>query len=177
MGAQVIASWADLPCVGTPSSWACFSEDMKYRYALARRWDIGSCCLFFIMLNPSVADATKDDATIRRCIGFAKREGYGSILVRNVFAYRSTDPKKLLEVDDPVGPENQRILDFGATLASALPAWTRVAAWGNIPKKLIAKAPRIKGPLLCLGTTQDGNPRHPLRLRADTPLVPWPFEP
>jgi hypothetical protein len=71
------------------------SEDGKYRYALMRMWD-DKPLMMFCMLNPSTADATKDDPTIRRCIGFAKDRGYGGIYVVNLMAYRATDPAECL---------------------------------------------------------------------------------
>ena len=51
-----------------------------YRYALWRRWEPGPQVLF-IMLNPSTADELTDDPTIRRCIGFARSWGFGSLAV------------------------------------------------------------------------------------------------
>jgi len=74
-----------------------------YRYSLWREWNIDAPKLVFIMLNPSKADAYIDDPTLRRCIGFAKSWGFGSLTVINLFAYRSTKPSELRQVNDPVG--------------------------------------------------------------------------
>ncbi|MCH7808802.1 MAG: DUF1643 domain-containing protein [Planctomycetes bacterium] len=70
------------------------SECGRYRYTLRREWGEGRCCVF-IMLNPSDADATETDPTLTRCIGFAKREGCGSLLIVNLYALRTPYPAKL----------------------------------------------------------------------------------
>ena len=164
-------TWAGLPVVGTDTKWAVFSPDMKYRYVLGRvldpLWnhDLASC-LFVIMLNPSTATHEEDDPTIRRCIGFAKRERCSSLVVRNLFAYRSTDPDALLEVDDPVGPSNAHVLNYKV--------WGRaIAAWGVVAPKLRAKMPALPEHLSCFGTTKDGSPKHPLYLPKTAPIEAW----
>ena len=159
-----------------------FSEDGKYRYELTRVWDDRQPLVIWIMLNPSTADAMKDDATIRRCIGFAKRWGFGGIVVLNLFAYRSTNPSKLLKVKDPVGPDNDSFIlkwcrpEFGAHLRTKI-----VFAWGD--NAILKKTKRIHGvhyivkdaaiPLCVsiLGRTQNGQPRHPVRLSYKTKLA------
>ena len=152
---------------------ASLSECARYRHSLWRRWDAERPSLGFIMLNPSVADSTIDDPTIRRCIGFAKREGYGGIRVANLFDLRSTDPKNLLTADDPIGPEPDPFIH----LAGSCTAF--VAAWGAVAKPLRWRAKEVAEvfgawrTLLCLGTTKDGSPRHPLYVRGDAPLVVW----
>ena len=85
---------------------AIISKDCLYRYSLGRTWDASKERVLFIMLNPSTADAIKDDATIKKCVGFAQRWGYGGITVGNLFALRSRDPNGLLGPHDPVGPKN-----------------------------------------------------------------------
>jgi hypothetical protein len=150
----------------------------QYRYRLTRRWGdesvaMGSTLMPFLMLNPSTADASQDDPTIRRCMGFARREGAHGITVVNVGAYRATDPKDWAKARDPFGPDNFSHIYDVAELAGYI-----VAAWGSNsaarePARLILG--RLKymgiGVVLCLGTTKDGSPRHPLYVRADQPLV------
>ena len=85
---------------------ATFSADRKYRYVLDREWETSGKLVTFIMLNPSNADEVVDDRTIKRCIDFAKESGCGRLRVVNLFAYRSTDPKELEHVADPIGDGN-----------------------------------------------------------------------
>jgi len=149
---------------------AVLSDDGRYRYRLGRRWGDGPV-MCFIMLNPSTADADIDDPTIRRCIGFAKREGCDAIDVINQYAYRSTDPH-VLNVTLR-GPDN-----FAAWAESLKAADIIVAAWGAWfdtksrgapwqPSDFHAVAP---DDVLCLGCTSSGAPRHPLYVRGDQPL-------
>lgn len=148
---------------------ATFSPCRTWRYELWRRWgrEPERYCAF-IGLNPSTADETNDDPTIRRCIGFAKRWGFSGLYMLNLFAFRSTDPTGLKTANDPVGPENNlhlmRICDSAELV---------IAAWGvhgtylDRHKKVLS----LLGPLHCLGTTKDGHPKHPLYLAGDTEPV------
>ncbi len=87
-------------------SQAKFSECRTFRYGLYRTWEMEKKPLIVIGLNPSTADETKDDPTIRRCMRYAKDWGLGGLVMLNIFAYRSTDPKGLRQVEDPIGPDN-----------------------------------------------------------------------
>jgi hypothetical protein len=158
-----------------PTSKAILSDDGLYRYWLSRRWSEGPV-VTFVMLNPSTADASTDDPTIRRCIGFSKAHGAGGLDVVNLYALRSTDPKALWTVSDPVGPMNDAHLRLAAMLAGDN-EWPIIAAWGaNAKADRVAQVRRIEGMdrLTALGVTKDGAPRHPLYLRADAQLSPWP---
>lgn len=144
------------------------SDCGRYRYSLGRAWSHAIRHMTIVMLNPSTADADVDDPTIRRCIGFAKREGCGGLTVVNLFGLRSSSPKDLKLADDPVGPNNMAALFQHVADASIV-----VCGWGAHP---IACAPAARFQsfietqstirLWCLGTTQDGAPRHPLYVRA-----------
>lgn len=160
-----------------PISGATISPCGAYRYRLWRQWDDMRPVLVWVMMNPSTADHQQDDPTIRRCIGFAKREGYGGIDVLNVFALRSTDPAALLTHPDPFGPDNEATLCAarGRHLLSMM-----VLAWGN-PKggrRLrhhylnAARCLSHQNPL-CLGVNASGHPKHPLYVEAVAPLVSW----
>lgn len=143
----------------------------KYRYRLWRTWDTGLPTAAFVMLNPSTADATADDQTLRRCIDFAKRWGYGRVELGNLFAYRASEPSELWNRTDIVGPENDRYLREMLT-GDVLP----VAAWGAYGDKLGRASDvsaRFDVDWVCLGTTHSGQPRHPLYLPADTSPEPW----
>lgn len=145
-----------------------------YRYTLTRRWDRGES-LIFVMLNPSTADAETDDPTIRRCVGFARREGFAALTVVNLYAYRATDPKALLTCGDAVGPDNDRVLSL-FLLRPWMVGLPAVCAWGANAKPDRVRAfldKHDKGNLVCLGTTKTGAPKHPLYIPADQPLVPF----
>jgi len=105
---------------------ATFSSDRKYRYTLRRSISMSPGTLCFVMLNPSTADETQDDPTIRRCIGFATKWGFGQLLIVNIFALRSTDPEHLYGHVDPIGPENDDVLYRAFVESDQV-----VAAWGN----------------------------------------------
>ena len=148
---------------------AVFSRDGRYRYRLWRRWKRSLPVVAFVMLNPSTADAQRDDPTIRRCIGFARRWGYGGIEVVNLFALRATQPRALQLAADPVGPRNAEHLARAARRAAAV-----VAAWGADPAVGVRGAEierRLSRRLRCLGVTRSGAPRHPLYARGAANLV------
>lgn len=146
-----------------------------YRYRLVRRWG-GGGVVCWVMCNPSTADALQNDPTIRRCIGFSTAWGYGGLVVVNLFAFRATEPAKLLTVDDPVGPENESFVRDAAQLSDVV-----VAAWGALRHELWMKSQTIRDAiqemcpaLKCLGTTKRFAPRHPLYVAAETALKGWP---
>ena len=160
-------------------STARFSPCGLYRYELTRAWDDGALFasrgeLVVVMLNPSTADAEHDDPTIRRVIGFAKREGFSSLRVLNLFALRSTNPNGLVR-EGSVGPDNDQALReaLAAAVARGVPV---LAAWGASPwtearvPHVLALVPGVRW--VCLGRTKDGAPRHPLYVPGDQSLVP-----
>ncbi|MGI0011840.1 MAG: DUF1643 domain-containing protein [Nitrososphaera sp.] len=129
----------------------------------------GGLCLF-VMLNPSTADKMKNDPTINRCIAYARAWGFGTLEVVNLFAFRSTDPGQLHEVDDPIGPENDRYILNRATLADCI-----VAAWGN-HGALLGRSDQVRRFLApkavqCLGLNKTGEPKHPLYVARDQGLI------
>lgn len=147
----------------------------RYRYWLLRRWADGPVCVF-LMLNPSTADAAVDDPTIRACIEFATRWGYGSILVLNLFALRATDPAELRAAADPVGPDNDtwlRLLNHTSAFPLVVAAWGR---HGTLFGRQQVVRRVIERPLKALVINQDGTPKHPLYIRRDTPLRPFTAE-
>lgn len=152
---------------------AIFSEDRVYRYSLYRDWPMTKAkhgTPVFIGLNPSTADEVKDDPTIRRCKGFAKAWGYGGMFMLNLFAFRATNPRRMMKAFDPIGPDNNHWL---VTLTQEAPLV--VAAWGRLGEHL----GRDKTVLALLGKVhQIGEaeyPRHPLYLKSD--LLPVAVQP
>ena len=155
----------------------------RYRYRLSRHWLGGSGRVCFIMLNPSTADATKDDPTIRRCIGFARDWGYSGLDVVNKWAFRTPSPlalaRELHAQSSNImvrGPEND---DHIHTVASA--SDLIVVAWGacQYPLNRAAAIRKIIGPLgkpvKCFGLTDKGQPRHPLYLPKARELIDYPM--
>jgi hypothetical protein len=153
---------------------ATLSQDGRYRYRLWRTFGTGGT-LCFVMLNPSTADASADDPTIRKCLGFARRLGFGGIDVVNLFAWRATDPGDLPHVTEPIGAENDDWIVDRCKAADLV-----VAAWGatKLPNRMVERRACEVRRLLssagvtlqCLGCSQEGAPRHPLMLAYATPL-------
>lgn len=140
---------------------AVLSRCKVYRYVLAREWQSHLPGVLFVALNPSTADAVRDDATVRRCIGFATSWGFGRLAIANLFAFRSTDPDQLSDATDPIGPKN----DWWLERLSAEFSLT-VAAWGT-HGSLFQRAAEVLPKLINvhhLGLTRQGHPRHPLYL-------------
>lgn len=140
-----------------------------YRYLLLRCWDQTLPHVCFCMLNPSTADSTTNDPTIRRCINFAKSWGCGSVSVINLFAFRATSPKELKLAADPVG-----IWNFCFIYLVSQQASMTVAAWGTCGVQLhqdMHTLPLLKN-AVCLGKTKAGHPKHPLYVSGDAQLTP-----
>lgn len=146
-----------------------------YRYKLTRCWDQDLPGLNFIMLNPSTADASKDDATIRSCIRLARAWGCGSFCVYNLFALRATNPEALRKAEDPIGPENAMWLKTLAAyvregLAKVIAAW---GAHGTLYERDLDVCAMFRCRLEALGLNKDGTPEHPLYVKTGT--VPAPY--
>lgn len=154
---------------------AVISECGRYRYALHRKWDESLPTLAWCMLNPSTADASIDDPTIRRCITFAKREGCGSIAVINLFAWRATDPDQLpIVAAAKAGPLNESVVEVNVRGRRVVVAWgAHDAAEPSAVHPMLALLQQHADEVLCLGTTKSGAPRHPLYVRSDAPLTPY----
>ncbi len=147
---------------------ATFSPCQNYRYRLWRIWDEQLPEVLFIMHNPSTADHRNDDPTLRRCLNYAIKWGFGQLTICNVYAYRSTDPKMLSRISDPIGPNNDVYIKRHSAKAKI-----SICAWGNglgLPKELFSI---ISNPHF-LECAKYGTPKHPLYLQRDIfpkPLV------
>lgn len=145
----------------------------RHRYSLLRQWDTGLEPLVWVMLNPSVADASIDDPTIRRVMSFTRAAGYGAAIVLNLFTLRATDPKALwaAPAGDRNGPSAQAVLEHYLE-TRGLPA---VAAWGAATKakERAEEVLQITSSWRCLGVTANGSPRHPLYVPGCQALVPY----
>ncbi len=148
----------------------------RYRYRLERQWGEVLHPVLFVMMNPSSADPLRDDRTVAKVQRLARRWGFASLLVGNAFAYRVTDQARLVEVADPVGPDNDMHL-----CAMAREARLIVMAYGTPAKHAL----RRRGPevarmfermgkrLNVLRLSIDGAPWHPLYLPEDSIPLPW----
>ncbi len=153
-------------------SGADFSACGKYRYRLWRVWDQQLPSVAFVGLNPSTADADKDDHTIRRCVSLAKANGFGRLEMLNIWAYRATDPRKLPTFVTEEEQHNTIVVyQVACSCARVIAAWSshpkaahRLGAHGGVPK------------WWCFGVTKDGSPRHPSRLPNGVKMVRWPLE-
>lgn len=163
---------------------AILSADGQYRYRLWRTLthpdqrtldgdhaaDGGTVA--FVLLNPSTADATTDDPTLRRCIGYAERWGFDRLEVGNLFAYRATDPDDLYAADDPVGPRNdEHLCDIGDAADLVVVGWGHYG--GGFPHRLNAVVDLLGDDLAALDTTATGQPVHPVRQPADLLPGDW----
>ena len=162
---------------------ATLSPNGVYRWTLSRRWGDGDDVLW-IMLNPSTADATKDDPTIQRIVRFSDGWGYGGLCVVNLYPYRTSDPaacRRWVEaLDDPDAMYQNAEIIAQIAPRSAL----TLAAWGAAPwaqtwaKGLIADWMGA-AKLHCLGKAANGAPKHPLargrnRIPDTQQPEPWP---
>lgn len=153
---------------------ALLSPDGLYRYSLTRAWDDTLPTINWVMLNPSTADALKDDATIRRVLSFSRAWGAGRARVYNLFAFRATRPQDLFKAADPIGPDNDYHL-------SSIPQNSRslvIFAWGAHGSRFPSRVSAVQKRFDCsqvkvLGWSSDHQPLHPLRLAQTTTLQEW----
>lgn len=145
-----------------------FSPCRQYRYTLKIVWHPENPRLVqWIGLNPSTADEFQDDPTVRRCKEFARRWGYGGIVMTNLFAWRDTDPEKMKAVPNPVGPDNDRWLwEWSGKVDLVVAAWGNDGAHMNRAAAVRHLIPGLK----CLKMTAEGEPWHPLYLPYDLEL-------
>ncbi|ELZ84414.1 hypothetical protein C453_12746 [Haloferax elongans ATCC BAA-1513] len=172
MPSEQCASGTQQTLAGSNSAGAVISEDGQYRYRLSRTWDSGKPTLAFVMLNPSTADATEDDPTIRRCINYARDWGYGSLVVANLFGLRATDPSQLEDHPDPIGPDNdEHLRNVCENAQQVIVAW---GAKGSLHGRAEEVASMLDEPVLwALDTTMDGHPNHPLYQPKDAIPTEW----
>jgi hypothetical protein len=181
---------------------AVFNADRRYRYSLGRRWATGAETLVWVMLNPSTAGAHEDDATIRKCVGYAKRWGYSAMTVVNLFALIATNPVDLIQEPWPIGVDNNRILRDAFRPTPDGPPSDVMVAWGDFghlayrdlagqavyrhppfpePDRSVIFRDVVVGRLLdaagcrpfCIGTTRRGQPKHPGRTAYALERVLW----
>jgi hypothetical protein len=151
-----------------------FADDAPYRYWLTRTWERRRPILGWCGLNPSTAGAVRDDQTIRRVVDFSDVWGYGGVVMLNLFALITTNPARLVQHADPIGPENDEYLwaltdgiDVIACWGGGVPDYWRPRA------RAIAHRLRRERTTFHLGLTKAGEPRHPSRLARSTERTRW----
>jgi len=146
---------------------AIFSDCRKYRYVLWRNWDESKPSLMFIGLNPSTANESKNDPTIRRVIQFANDWGYGSVYMLNLFAWVSAYPADLKTCKDPLGDNDKWLSDIGTKCNQV------IFAWGSFKeaKKRSKEVIKLFTDGQCLVQNNDGSPKHPLYVAGNTKPV------
>lgn len=160
-----------------PYRGASFSPCGRYRYQLHWIWLQNAPLLCYVLLNPSIADATRNDPTFTRCAERARRLGYGGVLIVNLYAFISTDPAGLLAVEDPIGPDADRFIVQAARRAGLV-----VCGWGTDGGVRLRHRPADVLKLLeqcdraphVLRLTKGGHPEHPLYLPYRLEPHPWP---
>lgn len=155
---------------------AVISDCGKYRYLLRRVWDQQKPRALLVMLNPSTADASTDDPTIKSCIRLTNGLGFGGFEVVNLYAWRATDPAMLAHVADPIGKNNDGVI------AAAINRWDiPICAWGKnaghsraraVYEALTAQRPAA----FCFDMNKDGSPKHPLYIKSGTQLQTFRFD-
>jgi hypothetical protein len=178
LGTHDVGSNRRLRLDGCEYTHAIFGGAQKeYRYTLERRWGSAPGTVLFVMMNPSVADEDCDDATVAKCGRYIRAWGYERLLVGNTFAYRATHQKRLMEVSDPVGPDNDKHL-----VAMARQADRIVFAYGMPHASLRSRGPEVVKLLEADGHGKkihalklcaDGTPSHPLYLKGDLMGFRW----
>jgi hypothetical protein len=152
---------------------AVISRDGVFRYALWRYWGTGRRIVCFVMLNPSTGDASLDDPTIRRCISFAQLWGYDGLVIVNLHAFRSSEPKDLRLAVDSIGPLNRFFVGIAVNEAELI-----ICAWGNHgayqaqDAEMLTWLRRFK--LSALRISRDGFPGHPLYIERDAKILQFP---
>jgi hypothetical protein len=158
---------------------AIFSTCGTWRYRLDRDCGLlGSLVYAYFGVNCSKAGSEKNDQTVGKWIGFTTRNDGHRLIVGNPFTYVATDVRDLAGAADPIGPENDRYLAEIIAEADVL-----VPCWGNrnkLPPRLRPRLDWLRDlifaagkPVKILGLTASGDPKHPLMLGYDTPLVEW----
>lgn len=165
----------DVTAHGGDMNGALFSDDGLHRLRLWRVWDPALPVLVWCLLNPSVAGAERSDLTLAKCIGFAKRNGYGGVILVNLYTLIATDPfvlrQRLNRANVPDADEHIRWACTAPLLSKVAVGWGS-KPWAHQRAMHVLNYIRIlrRGQVLCLGTTRDGYPKHPSRIWYGVPL-------
>lgn len=151
---------------------ATFSEDRNYRYALWRIWDKSKPLVMFIGLNPSTANETDNDPTIKSVCRISKKNGYGGVYMMNLFAIISSDPKILIGCDNPIGNNNYWLMNISEKCSDIVFAWGSFKEAAERAKEIISNFTKFHQPK-CIAQNKDGSPKHPLYCKSDSTFIPF----
>jgi len=147
------------------------SSDNKYRYALGTK---GEKTLYCFGVNPSTATPEKYDPTVKRVSLTAKKSGFDSFIMLNIYPIRATNPDDLPN-DISIDEHNwnvKTIIDLLTDGSVVWAAWGDLIAkrdwlkvcWRDIYARILLNKRNIKW--VKMGElTKNGNPRHPLYLK------------
>lgn len=157
---------------GSPERYL-YSPRMTHRYAFGRWWGpmVVAQSDVWVLLNPATGDTElRRRPTLEKCLKRSRADGRTGVIIVNLFAHRDTDPRALQDAADPVGPANDDVLRALTRAGSrTIAAW---GAGGRLHDRSVAVT-ELLNDVLCLGTTRQGQPRHPLYVADNTPLIPW----
>ncbi len=159
---------------GSTISSASFSVCKRYRYSLTREWGDNGKRLLYILLNPSTATESENDATVVRCQCRAEKLGFTSFRICNLFALRSKNPRLLSLSASPIGLENDRIIK-----KSILWSHVVICAWGNLGNYLNRDFVirnhllKLNRPCFHFGLTKNNQPKHPLYVPYSQEYIAW----
>ena len=137
-----------------------FSECGKYRYKLWRIWDESKPKAMCIGLNPSTANATKNDTTISYLIKMLSILGYGGFYMTNLFAIISSKPSVLLTCENPLGENDSKLNEVAVLCKDVIVCWGMFKEATERIKNVLPRFPNA----LCFGLNANGTPFHPLAM-------------
>jgi len=159
------------------NSGADFSPCGKYRFALWRIWDESKPFVMFIGLNPSTANETFNDPTIKSVIRLSKFNGFGGVYMMNCFPLVSTNPDILKDFWQSGNPfiQNQDTINRNKLKEMATKCIAVVFAWGSF--KVVKEVKRDKELMqmfpnaMALFINKNGSPKHPLYCKSETTFI------
>ena len=157
-----------------------FSDCNQFRYSLCRNFASGKGSINFIMLNPSTADLEHNDPTIHRCEQRAIAEGFGQMVITNIFAYRATEPKdmKAFYGKEPCREYEvnfEKIRGFAETSDKIIGAWGNHGSFLNTADKVREVLRPYQEKVFYLKLNKSGEPQHPLYVAAALKAQSWIF--
>jgi len=151
---------------------AIFSDDRKYRYALWRLWDLSRPKVMFIGLNPSTANETDDDNTIKKVVKIAKYNGYGGVYMTNLFAWVTAYPEELKKCSNPQGSNNHWLITISGMCQDVVFAWGNFKEATERAREVIENFTKFDAPK-CIVQNKNGSPKHPLYCKDESVLIPF----